>query len=74
MTSLPVRDLPHHNSILHALRAERRSRGLRQADLAMIIGIYPSHLSKYERGEHKPKMEIFLAWLDALGFRIERPS
>ncbi len=57
--------------LVQQLQKERRRRRLTQPKLAERIGIHPSKISHYERGDWLPQMENFLAWVDALDFRLE---
>lgn len=44
------------------LRKHRRTWGLTQAELATLVGCKsPNHISRIERGERAPKMEVALA-------------
>lgn len=45
----------------------RMERGLTQGQLAELIGCYPKDISRWERGERKPKVENLIKIADALG-------
>ncbi len=44
---------PDHERLVALLRDTRRSRGLRQADVAEKLGVPQSFVSKYETGERR---------------------
>jgi transcriptional regulator with XRE-family HTH domain len=44
---------PDHQRLCRMLREMRLERGLRQADLAEILGVNQTFVSKYERGERR---------------------
>ena len=52
------------------LRAERRERGERIADVAGRAGISPQYLSEVERGRKDPSSEILSAVAGALGLSV----
>lgn len=52
------------------MRAERRARGERIADVASRAGIAPQYLSELERGRKDPSSEILGAVAGALGLPV----
>ena len=53
------------------LRASRKSLGLRQADLALRLGMPQSFVSKYESGERLLTFVEVLVIMEALSLNIE---
>lgn len=53
------------------IRAIRRNRGWRLADLAERLGCDPSDLGKWERGEREPTLRTALRIAQLLGERVE---
>jgi ribosome-binding protein aMBF1 (putative translation factor) len=52
------------------LRAERRTRGERIADVAGRAGVSPQYLSEIERGRKDPSSEVLSALAGALGLSV----
>lgn len=50
------------------LRKERKSRKLRQIDVANALGVYRTFVTKYEKGERRLDLVEFLAVAKAIGF------
>ena len=44
----------------------RKQRGLKQEDLAKMIGVYQKDISRWENGERLPSLEIFAEICKAL--------
>lgn len=68
-----IRD-PHSDgerALRALLRARRKSAGLRQADLALRLGVPQSFISKYESGERLLTFLETLTILRELGVGIE---
>lgn len=53
------------------LREMRLSAGLKQADLAKILGYSQAKISEYESGKHSPGFETIQRWADACGCEVE---
>ena len=51
----------------HVLRARRLELGMRQQDLASIVGVHKSAISQWERGETSPTYKMSLKVAKALG-------
>jgi transcriptional regulator with XRE-family HTH domain len=56
----------HNEIFLSLLRSRRQSMGLRQTDLAVLIGQDQGTVSKVERGERRLDVIELRAWLGAL--------
>lgn len=52
------------------LKVFRRRSGLSQADVAHLLGIHRSHLSKFERGTREPSMEHVTLLCLIYGMRV----
>ncbi len=52
--------------IAQILQNARKKKGLKQAQLAEIIGISEKHLSKIETGKNYPALDNFLKMIDVL--------
>jgi DNA-binding XRE family transcriptional regulator len=65
---------PHHNDLFHKLREVRIAKGLTQNQLANKIGIHSHEMHRYEWREHLPNADTFIAWLEALDFKIVSPD
>ena len=44
------------------LRRARQNAGLMQAQLAEQLGVYPSRISEWERGQHQPRADVLIRW------------
>lgn len=53
------------------IRERRMEKHLSQTELASLIGINRTQLSKYETGMHMPGVEILMALEKALDCRLE---
>ena len=51
----------------HVLRARRLELGMRQQDLASIVGVHKSAISQWERGEYHPSYKASSKLAKALG-------
>jgi len=49
------------------LREMRKSAGLKQADLAKMLGYSQAKVSEYESGKHSPGFETIQRWAQACG-------
>lgn len=49
----------------------RNARGMTPDELARLAGISPTHLSRIERGEYMPRIDIIARIAEALNCRIE---
>ena len=49
------------------LRARRRELGMTQRDLACVVGVTPSAISQWERGEYHPSYQASSKLAKALG-------
>lgn len=66
LTALPA-GVPEYARLL---RAERRGRGLSQAQVGELVGVYSSVISSWERGRRDITLSSLVAWAAALGFEI----
>lgn len=55
--------------VMAALVVERRARGLRQLDIAAMIGVGQQEISYWERGQYLT-LRGLVAYADALGFAV----
>ena len=46
-----------HNGFSHRLRELRTRKGLRQKELAQLVGLHYNHIGRYERGESQPSAD-----------------
>ena len=53
------------------IREFRKKRGLRQTDLARLVGIFQSELSEIERGIRKPSVYLAKKVAKALGVSLD---
>jgi len=53
------------------LREMRKSAGLKQADLAKMLGYSQAKISEYESGKHSPGFETIQRWADACGCEVK---
>jgi len=53
------------------IREFRKKRGLRQTDLAKMVGIFQSELSEIERGIRKPSVYLAKKIAKALGVSLD---
>lgn len=61
------------------LRAARKRQGLTQRELAALVGVPDLHISRWERGAHRPSDANLYALAEALGlsyvdFYVERAA
>lgn len=47
-----------HKKLGRAIQVIRSLRGMTQTDLAVAIGVNPSHLSRIEKGYNEPSLEV----------------
>jgi transcriptional regulator with XRE-family HTH domain len=52
------------------LREMRKSAGLKQADLAKMLGYSQAKVSEYESGKHSPGFETIQRWAQACGCEV----
>lgn len=57
-------------SIILALRKIRSSKNITQAELATIMGVHQSFVSKIENRERRLDVVEFLSWIDALDISV----
>jgi len=57
-------------SIILALRQIRISKNITQNDLAAVLGVRQSFISKIENRERRLDVVEFLSWIDALGITV----
>lgn len=57
--------------IISSLRAIRLNRNIKQEDLANLLGVPQSFVSKVENRERRLDVIEFLSWIDALGVSVE---
>ena len=55
-----------------ALKKYRKTKGLKQTDLAKIIGVHPIQISAYENGKTNPKPETITALAKALDVPVSK--
>lgn len=48
------------------LKEARTKKGISQSELATLIGVHVTNISRYERGENKPTSEVLSKLADAL--------
>jgi len=53
------------------IREFRKKKGLRQTDLARLVGIFQSELSEIERGVRKPSVYLAKKIAKALGVSLD---
>lgn len=58
-------------AIITSLRAIRLNKNIKQEDLATLLGVQQSYVSKVENRERRLDVIEFLSWLDALGISVE---
>jgi len=64
----------HHNNLFLKLRQVRIAKKISQHNLAIRIGIQAHELHRYEHRQHIPNADTFVAWLEALDFKIVAPE
>ncbi len=57
--------------IAQILQNARKKKGLKQAQLAEIVGISEKHLSKIETGKNYPALDNFLKMIDVLDLSMK---
>jgi transcriptional regulator with XRE-family HTH domain len=57
-----------------ALTAERKRRGIKQQELAWLIGMTPKWLSQFENGHTNPPASTVIRLARMLGFTFEPPK
>jgi transcriptional regulator with XRE-family HTH domain len=63
----------HGNELFHKLREVRIAKGISQEALSRMIGCSINDINRYERRNHLPNADTFVAWLEVLGFTIVAP-
>ena len=58
---------PTNTGFAERLKLLRIQKGLSQTELAKVINMHNTHISRYERGESKPSSSALKALADALG-------
>ena len=53
------------------LRQARKDLGISQNELAQIVGVHVTNISRYERGEYKPTSHVLTKLGDALGISAD---
>ncbi|MEM9681179.1 MAG: RstR family transcriptional repressor [Bacteroidota bacterium] len=53
------------------LRQARKDKGISQNELAQIVGVHVTNISRYERGENKPTSQVLTKLGDALGISAD---
>jgi transcriptional regulator with XRE-family HTH domain len=56
------------------LREVRIAKGISQKTLAIMVGCTANDINRYERRFHLPGADTFVAWLQALDFKIVPPE
>jgi transcriptional regulator with XRE-family HTH domain len=64
----------HNNAVFLKLREVRIAKGISQKTLASMIGCSINDINRYERRFHLPSADTFVAWLQALDFKIVPPE
>jgi ribosome-binding protein aMBF1 (putative translation factor) len=64
----------HSDKLIHQLRIERIRRGWSQQALAVTIGVHTNEVHRWENKHHLPNADTFIAWLEALDFKIVPPD
>lgn len=54
------------------LKELREEKGLTQGDFAQMIGMYPTHLSRYERERSTPSIDVLKKMAEALEVPVDR--
>lgn len=54
------------------LKEVRISKNISQGKLAEVLGIHPSHVSRYERDEVKPSIDVIKKITDALNISADK--
>lgn len=57
-----------HKALAAFIRAQRKSAGLRQADVAKILGEKQQWMARIEGAHHSLKVVEFIALAEAIGF------
>lgn len=57
--------------VCERLRSRRKSKGLRQKDLAKMMGVTSGTISDLERGRRCPHMTTFSKWAKALDMEYD---
>lgn len=53
------------------LKRARENRGLSQEELARCVNIQGSHVSRYERGQVKPSIDVLMKFAEALEISVD---
>lgn len=59
-----------YDAVVVALRTRRKLLGLSQLAVAQRIGASHASVSQWEKGHHRPRLEVLYAWAEALGFSL----
>lgn len=59
--------MPRMEKFSDLLASARRERGMQSSDLARLIGVEPSTITRYENGERRPRMEHVVKMANVLG-------
>lgn len=60
-----------HNGFSHRLRELRTRKGLRQKELAHLVGLHYNHIGRYERGESQPSADALQRLAKALEISLD---
>lgn len=53
------------------MRKARKEAGISQVEIAERLGVYQKDVSRWEKGEHTPSLEAFVAWCRITGFSAD---
>ena len=56
---------------LSAFKELRKEKGISQAEMAKLIGVNQDKISNYESGKISPRVDVYMKYLDALGYTIQ---
>ncbi|WP_217630619.1 helix-turn-helix domain-containing protein [Paracoccus tibetensis] len=62
--------VPHENDAMNNIARLRKARGLRQNDLADMVGVTQPHISRIEKGDEGPPLALFRQIADALQVQL----
>ena len=60
-----------YNDLVGILKVARIEKGISQSKLAHDLGITQDKISNYESGKVSPRLDLFVRYLDALGYTIK---
>ena len=49
----------------------RQSSGITQTQIAKVLGVNQDKISNYESGKVSPRLDLYLRYLDALGYTLK---